>query len=177
MITIKTFDQLSGREVFEIMKARQAVFIIEQTCIYPDMDELDLESVHLMLKKDVLLGGIQQGDMQQETSLSQIKEGQQGISQAQIKDEEELLAYLRILWKDQDQKMVQIGRVLTLERGKGYGTEILAAGVRYAKEVMKAEKIYLEAQEYAIGFYEREGFRVCSDVFLEDGIPHVKMML
>ena len=34
---------------------------------------------------------------------------------------------------------------------------------------------YLEAQTYAVGFYERFGFRVCSDVFDEDGIPHVRM--
>ena len=38
-----------------------------------------------------------------------------------------------------------------------------------------AKKIYLEAQEYAIGYYSKEGFEVVSEPFLEDGIPHVKM--
>lgn len=37
--------------------------------------------------------------------------------------------------------------------------------------------IYLEAQQYAIGFYAKEGFQVVSDPFLEDGIPHVQMRL
>ena len=73
--------------------------------------------------------------------------------------------------------MVQIGRVLTMERGKGFGEEILRAGIRVANEIMKAEKIYIEAQCYAIGFYEKAGFQVTSEKFLEDGIPHVEMVL
>ena len=34
---------------------------------------------------------------------------------------------------------------------------------------------YLEAQEYAIGYYAKEGFKVVSEQFMEDGIPHVQM--
>jgi ElaA protein len=40
---------------------------------------------------------------------------------------------------------------------------------------MGAESLYLEAQVYAVGFYEKEGFTVSSGEFLEDGIPHVQM--
>ena len=36
-------------------------------------------------------------------------------------------------------------------------------------EQLKAKKIYLEAQEYAIGYYAKEGFEVVSDPFMEDG--------
>lgn len=42
---------------------------------------------------------------------------------------------------------------------------------------MDPEQIYIEARCYAVGFYEREGFQVCSEEFLEDGIPHVQMRL
>jgi len=66
---------------------------------------------------------------------------------------------------------------VTLEHGKGIGGQILHKGVEIAKEQLKAKKIYLEAQEYAIGYYATEGFEVVSDVFMEDGIPHVKMEL
>ena len=45
----------------------------------------------------------------------------------------------------------------------------------FVVEQLKAKKIYLEAQEYAIGYYAKEGFEVVSEPFLEDGIPHVKM--
>jgi ElaA protein len=46
---------------------------------------------------------------------------------------------------------------------------------RVATEQFKAKKIYLEAQEYAIGYYAKEGFEVVAEPFMEDGIPHVKM--
>ena len=47
--------------------------------------------------------------------------------------------------------------------------------MKVAVELLKANKIYLEAQEYAIGYYAKEGFEVVSEPFMEDGIPHVKM--
>lgn len=59
--------------------------------------------------------------------------------------------------------------------GKGIGGKILHEVVRVATEQFKAKKIYLEAQEYAIGYYAKEGFEVISEPFMEDGIPHVKM--
>ena len=64
---------------------------------------------------------------------------------------------------------------MTLEHGKGLGGKMLHEGVRIAREILKVKKIYLEAQEYAIGYYEKEGFEVVSVPFMEDGIPHVKM--
>ena len=41
---------------------------------------------------------------------------------------------------------------------------------------MCKKQIYLEAQSYATGFYEKEGFTVVGEEFLEDGIPHKPMM-
>ena len=63
------------------------------------------------------------------------------------------------------------------EHGKGFGGKILSEGIKIIKKEMNIKKIYIEAQKYAIGFYEREGFKVCSQEFLEDGIPHVQMEL
>lgn len=84
---------------------------------------------------------------------------------------------LRVFWKDHNETsgIAQIGRVVTLEHGKGIGGKILHDGVRVATEQLKAKKIYLETQEYAIGYYAKEGFEVVSEPFMEDGIPHVKM--
>ncbi|XME02140.1 GNAT family N-acetyltransferase [Lachnospiraceae bacterium C1.1] len=62
-----------------------------------------------------------------------------------------------------------------MEHGKGIGGKMLHEGVRVATDILKAKKIYLEAQEYAIGYYAKEGFEVVSEPFMEDGIPHVKM--
>ncbi|WP_420329864.1 GNAT family N-acetyltransferase [Pseudobutyrivibrio xylanivorans] len=84
-------------------------------------------------------------------------------------------ACLRVFWKDEEHGEVQIGRVVTLEHGIGLGGKLLHEGVKLATEQFKAKKIYLEAQEYAKGYYAKEGFEVVSEPFLEDGIPHVKM--
>ncbi len=48
----KTFDQLSVDELFEILKVRQQVFIIELQCIYPDIDEIDRQATHLFLRSE-----------------------------------------------------------------------------------------------------------------------------
>ena len=52
---------------------------------------------------------------------------------------------------------------------------MLHEGVMVAIEKLHARNIYLEAQEYAIEYYAKEGFEVVSEPFMEDGIPHVKM--
>ena len=84
-------------------------------------------------------------------------------------------AYLRAFYRDDS--VVQIGRVLTLQHGIGLGGKLLKEGIAIIKEKMNPSRLYIEAQCYAIGYYEKEGFRVCSEEFLEDGIPHVQMTL
>ena len=136
----KYFDELSNVELYEILKARAAIFIVEQKCIYQDLDDIDYNSLHIFYE-----------------------------------DNKKIIAYLRIFPKEKD--VVQIGRVLSIEHGKGFGGKILSEGIKIIKKEMNVKKIYIEAQKYAIGFYEREGFKVCSQEFLEDGIPHVQMEL
>lgn len=94
-----------------------------------------------------------------------------------LADETGLLAYLRLLEKGAESEYVSIGRVIAAKRGQGLGGRILAEGVRAARALLGAEEVYLEAQTYAQGFYEKQGFRRISDEFLLDGIPHVKMLL
>ena len=87
----------------------------------------------------------------------------------------EVTAYLRAFFKAPD--TVQMGRVLTRHHGTGLGGYLLKEGISQIRTKMNPAKIYIEAQCYAVGFYEREGFRICSEEFLEDGIPHVQMVL
>jgi len=137
---IKTFNNLSLNELYEILQARSAVFVVEQNCVYQDIDGIDLSAYHLMLR-----------------------------------DETGIKAYIRIYKLENG--YVKIGRVLTTERGKGYGGVLLSKAVEQAKEIFAPQTIYIEAQAYAIGFYEKAGFKVVSEPFMEDGIPHVKMTL
>ena len=91
-------------------------------------------------------------------------------------DEEGIQAYLRVMDKGVSSEQVSIGRVVAVTRRKGYGSRVLEEGMSVAAEYFQADKIYLEAQTYARGLYEKHGFRQISDVFLEDGIPHIKML-
>ena len=86
---------------------------------------------------------------------------------------DEIVAYLRIFLKDKD--VVQIGRVLTTKRGQGFGKQVMLEGLQVIEQEYKEKEIYLESQVYAIDFYKQFGFKVCSEEFLEDGIPHVEM--
>ena len=137
---VKTFDQLTPREVYEILRVRTAVFVVEQTCPYQEADGVDYEAFHVWLQDE---GGIR--------------------------------AYLRAF--SRDETTAQMGRVMTLDRGKGLGMEVLKAGIQTVRERMNKEHIYIEAQTYTIDFYGRVGFRVTGEEFLEDGIPHVPMDL
>jgi len=59
-------------------------------------------------------------------------------------------------------------------RGR-YASFLMRSVMENAGRYFGARHLYLESQTYAIPFYERLGFKVCSEEFLEDGIPHVKM--
>ncbi|MBO6017233.1 MAG: GNAT family N-acetyltransferase, partial [Oscillospiraceae bacterium] len=94
-----------------------------------------------------------------------------------LEDSEGIQAYLRILKVGVISEYVTIGRVIAVKRRCGIGSRILSEGIRIAKETLGADKIYVEAQTYAKGMYEKLGFRQISEEFLEDGIPHVSMLL
>lgn len=139
-LILKSFNELTIVELYEILKVRVKIFVVEQKCAYQEIDDIDYKSLHVFYKCN-----------------------------------DNVTAYLRIFEKEKG--VIQIGRVLTVEHGKGFGGKILKEAVSLIKKQMNSERIYLEAQCYAIGFYEKEGFKVCSEEFLEDGIPHVKMIL
>lgn len=94
-----------------------------------------------------------------------------------LKDENGIQAYLRVLDKGVTLEEVAIGRVVTRQRRIGLGSRILETGIDVAREKFGADRIMLEAQVYARCLYEKAGFRQVGDEFLEDGIPHIPMLL
>lgn len=84
-------------------------------------------------------------------------------------------AYLRAFY--QDRNVVKIGRVLTLDHGKGTGKSLMLQSLEAIKEKLKCEKIIIHAQKYVVDFYKKIGFKVVSDDFLEENIVHVVMEL
>ena len=140
---IKLYKDLTIDELYEILKLRSIVFVVEQNCIYQDLDDIDKTSYHIFMKE---------------------------------KDKPEIKVYLRVFEKDKD--TAQIGRVVTAQdkRRKGYASELIKKGIDIAKNELKKNKVYLEGQVYASKLYEKLGFKIISDEFLEDGIPHYKML-
>ena len=51
-IEVKKFKDLSVDEIYEILKLRSEVFVVEQECVYQDIDGKDKKAMHLMGKKD-----------------------------------------------------------------------------------------------------------------------------
>lgn len=141
-LVIKKFDRLTPREVYEILRIRTAVFVVEQECPYQEVDGTDYDSLHVWLEED-----------------------------------KEIVAYLRIFVKDEETNTVQIGRVLSKRRGEGLGAKVLEHGLEAAKIEMGADRVFIEAQTYALDFYKKFGFEACGEEFLEDGIPHTPMMV
>lgn len=138
----KTFQELTTDELYELLRVRSEVFVVEQNCVYQDLDGDDQASVHLWLT---------------------------------VADK--VVALARVCPAGTHMQQVSIGRVITTERGKGYGRQIMLHAIDAAKEYFHATSIDIEAQEYAKGFYEGVGFKQSSAPFILDGIPHIKMTL
>lgn len=94
-----------------------------------------------------------------------------------LADEEGIAAYARVLPAGAALPEAAIGRVIAVRRRCGLGTRIVDAAIATAREKLDARVICIEAQVYARTLYEKAGFRQCSEEFLEDGIPHIKMRL
>ena len=50
-LVIKKFDRLTPREVYEILRIRTAVFVVEQECPYQEVDGTDYDSLHVWLEE------------------------------------------------------------------------------------------------------------------------------
>jgi len=138
----KSFLELTVEELYELLRVRSEVFVVEQDCVYQDLDNDDQKSIHLWL-----------------TVVDKV------------------VALARVCPAGTHMQEVSIGRVITTERGKGYGKHIMLHAIEAAKEHFDAKQIDIEAQEYAKGFYESVGFKQSSETFMLDGIPHIKMTL
>jgi ElaA protein len=135
---IKPFAELSTTELYEILKARFAVFYMEQHCYYQDMDNVDYLATHIALQH-----------------------------------KGRIIAYAR-LFQDAKPGTWHIGRMLTIDRKKGYGKLIMD---QIEQEALKqgATTLLLHAQTHAIPFYEKCGFTTVGELFTEADMPHISM--
>ena len=161
---IKTFQELMVDELYELLRVRSEVFVVEQDCVYQDMDGDDKEAIHVWLTE-----GVTESVTNKEEALDGDK------NKVNRTDNEKVVALARVCPAGVHLPTISIGRVITTERGKGYGKQIMLAAIDVAQKYFGATSIDIEAQEYAKGFYEGVGFKQTSYTFMLDGIPHIKM--
>ncbi len=146
----KKFKQLSLDQLYDLMKLRVNVFVVEQNCPYPDLDseenQLDRhnETIHLL--------------------------GYQNDS---------LVGYLRILAKGQSyNEYISIGRVIVAEkaRGSSLGHGLMTQALQLCKQHFPKQDIKISAQEHLKGYYQKHDFEQVSPMYLEDDIPHIAMI-
>ena len=143
-ITVFKYQDLGQERLYEILKLRLEVFVVEQKCAYQDLDNKDEKALHLVGEEN-----------------------------------NKIIAYTRIFRKGDFFKNSSIGRVLVKKeyRNKDYGRKIMISSIEKLKKEPKEEKIELSAQKYLLKFYSELGFEKIGEEYLEDNIPHVKMIL
>ena len=149
--TLKPFDQLTVHELYAILQLRNEVFAIEQNCVYPDLDDKDQGAFHLM--------GWAAGSVPEE--------------------QDKLVAYTRLLPPGLAYPEPSIGRVVTspLVRRNGTGKELMKRSIEQAHTLFGIIPLKIGAQLYLRQFYASFGFQQTSEVYLEDGIEHIEMLL
>lgn len=116
--------------------------------------------------------------VEQECPYQEIDEQDYQAHHLMLKDERgELVGYTRIMAKDSSH--ATFGRVLVLKqfRGHEYGRQLVQATIDETKRLFSNKTIQIQAQAYLKEFYASFGFKPISDVYLEDNIPHLDMVL
>lgn len=96
-----------------------------------------------------------------------------------VEEDDKIIAYTRLLPAGLAYQQASIGRVLVNEhfRNTGLGKQIMDKSIEFLTDQLQEKEIKIQAQEYALKFYESFGFKAVSDVYPEDNIPHVDMVI
>jgi ElaA protein len=140
----KNFTSLLPNELYQVMRLRNEVFVVEQNCVFQDADNKDQECLHLMGWNN-----------------------------------NELTAYTRLAPPGYIYEEASIGRVVTSPayRGKGIGLQLMQRSIEQCRLSFGNVPVKLGAQYYLKAFYSSLGFTQVSDIYLEDGIEHIYMLL
>ena len=92
-------------------------------------------------------------------------------------NDNELVAYLRLLDPESQGGDVVIGRVIVspAARGTGLGHQMMEEALERIEDIWPQTPIFLSAQAHLQKYYGRYGFVVAGEEYLEDDIPHIGM--
>ncbi len=94
-----------------------------------------------------------------------------------IKENEEIIAYARVFKPGDYFEKASIGRVVVNPkfRGQEFGKKIMNDSINFIKK-LGFDEIEISAQTYLLKFYNELGFNRVGEEYLEDGLPHCKMI-
>lgn len=142
---VKKFDELTVHELYALLRLRSEVFVVEQNCVFLDMDNYDQGCWHLLGWQD-----------------------------------DQLVASTRLVPPGHIYNNIcSIGRVVTspASRRTGIGRVLMKKSIEEIWRLFGVQPIKIGAQLYLKEFYSSFGFEQSGDVYLEDGIDHIEMIL
>lgn len=141
------FSELKPEDLYEVVRLREAVFVVEQQCPYPDADGRDLQAWHL-------LGWSDTGDGRSLVAYARIFEPGVRYTEGSIG------------------RVVTAAAV----RGTGVGRILMAEALRRLESLAPGKTMKIAAQRRLEKFYLDFGFKTASAPYEEDGIVHVDML-
>ncbi len=145
---LTSFDALGVPELYAMLQLRTEVFVIEQNCLFQDIDGADDQAMHLLGSQDVAGQG------------------------------EQLVAYARLFPAGIKFAEASIGRVVTRAsaRGAGLGHVLIQQAIAAVHTLWGPQPIRIGAQARLKGYYCRHGFVDVGVPYIEDGIDHIEMV-
>lgn len=94
-------------------------------------------------------------------------------------ENKQLIAYARLVPPGISYREMSVGRVVTAKdaRNKGAGKELMQLAIKYCRKIFGDGPIRIGAQYYLEKFYTEIGFTATGDVYDEDGIEHIEMIM
>ncbi|MDX5586369.1 MAG: GNAT family N-acetyltransferase [Aureibaculum sp.] len=142
---LKKFHDLTIDEFHDILQLRINIFVVEQNCPYPELDDKDKIAFHLF-----------------------------GINK-----ENKIIAYTRIFKPGDYYKEAAFGRVVVHQdyRNQKIGFQLVEQSIIGTHKLFGNTDIKIGAQTYLNNFYQSFGFHQVGDDYIEDGIPHIHMLI
>lgn len=140
------FSELSATTLYQLLKLRVDVFVVEQNCSYPELDGKDLApgTVHLY-----------------------------GANEEEVLACARLLPAGVSYPNEPSLGRICVAKSV---RGQALGKELLQRALAITQAKWPGQALRISAQCYLQRFYEEFGFVACSEPYLEDNIPHIEML-
>nr|WP_315479125.1 GNAT family N-acetyltransferase [uncultured Rhodoferax sp.] len=173
------FDALSREQLYALLRLRSEVFVVEQNCVFQDMDGLDDQAMHLLgVRASADSAPCPPPALRAPPLPTQSPLPPELPGALAGKGAQELVAYVRCFPKGITFDEASIGRVVTRQsaRGGGLGHVLMVEAIRALQQQWGAQPIRIGAQAHLKSFYERHGFADVGKPYVEDGIDHIEMV-